>query len=235
VVVFAAGLQLQVQSRAGRQGAAAVPHRPASDRQQAEFGLHVVKCIIVLLVPLLVGLSGVPAWAAEVPAAAVIGNGYALGCFEAATRRRPLREALRLCDKALLDKGLPASERAATLVNRGIIKMQAQKLDAALADYDAAIRLAPDNAEAWINKGIALVHIGSRDDEAVALITEGIARGPKQPAVAYYSRAVAYEGLGRPRQAYEDYSRAAQLDPDWTEPAEQLQRFKVVRGKTMRG
>ncbi|MFZ4109927.1 MAG: tetratricopeptide repeat protein [Polymorphobacter sp.] len=193
-----------------------------------------MKRVVLALLPLLAALMGTPAQAVAV-SAAVIGTGYARSCFEAATAKRPLREALRLCDSALLDQALTASDRAATLVNRGIINMQAQKVDAALADYDAAIRLAPDNAEAWINKGIALVQIGNRDDEAVALLTEGIARGPKQPAVAYYSRAVAYEGLGRPRQAYEDYSRAAQLDPDWTEPAEQLQRFKVVRGKTMSG
>jgi tetratricopeptide (TPR) repeat protein len=182
---------------------------------------------------LLIFVVAAPALAAS--AAAVIGTGYARGCFDAATRKRPLREALRLCDSALLDDRLAADDRAATLVNRGIINMQAQKIDAALADYDAAIKMAPATAEAWVNKGIALVQVGNRDDEAVALLTEGIARSPKRPAVAYYSRAIAYEGLGRPRQAYEDYSRAAQLDPDWTEPAEQLQRFKVVRGKTLSG
>ncbi len=207
-----------------------------------------MKRAVLLVLPLLAGLMGASAQAVVVSAeavavsaqavavsAAVIGNGYARSCFDAAATKRPLREALRLCDSALLDQALTLNDRAATLVNRGIINMQAQKTDAALADYDAAIGLAPDNAEAWINKGIALVQIGNRDDEAVVLLTEGIARGPKQLAVAYYSRAVAYEALGQPRQAYEDYSRAAQIDPDWTEPAEQLQRFKVVRGKTLRG
>ena len=184
---------------------------------------------------LFVCVVAVPAPSVALSAAAVIGTGFARGCFDAATRKRPLRDALRLCDSALLDEALAADDRAATLVNRGIINMQAKKIDAALADYDAAIKLAPATAEAWINKGIALVQIGNRYDEAVALLTEGIARSPKQPAVAYYSRAIAYEGLGRSRQAYEDYSRAAQLDPEWTEPAEQLQRFKVVRGKTLSG
>ncbi len=191
-----------------------------------------------VLVPLALLLAGAVAPATSTgaaSAAAVIGTGYARSCFDAATKKRSLREALRLCDSALLDDALAARDRAATLVNRGIINMQARKIDAALADYDAAIKLSPDTAEAWINKGIALVQIGNRDDEAVALLTEGIARSPQQPAVAYYSRAIAYEGLGRPRQAYEDYSRAAQLDPEWTQPAEQLQRFKVVRGKTMSG
>lgn len=190
---------------------------------------------LVPFVLLLASLVAPVAPAGAASAAAVIGTGYARNCFDAATRKRSLREALRLCDSALLDDALATRDRAATLVNRGIINMQARKIDAALADYDAAIKLSPETAEAWINKGIALVQIGNRDDEAVVLLTEGIARSPQQPAVAYYSRAIAYEGLGRPRQAYEDYSRAAQLDPDWSEPAEQLQRFKVVRGKTMSG
>ena len=190
-----------------------------------------MKRVYFLVLPLLAGVYGTMASAAV----AVIGSGYARNCFDAATQKRPLREALRLCDSALLDDALAENDRAATLVNRGIINMQARKFDAALADYDAAIKLTPDAAEAWINKGIALVQIGNRDDEAVMLLTQGIARNPKQPAVAYYSRAIAYEGLGRSRQAYEDYSRAAQLDPEWTEPAEQLQRFKVVRGKTLSG
>ena len=164
-----------------------------------------MKRAVLLVLPLLAGLMGASAQAVVVSAeavavsaqavavsAAVIGNGYARSCFDAAATKRPLREALRLCDSALLDQALTLNDRAATLVNRGIINMQAQKTDAALADYDAAIRLAPDNAEAWINKGIALVQIGNRDDEAVVLLTEGIARGPKQLAVAYYSRAVAY-------------------------------------------
>ena len=184
-----------------------------------------MKRVYFLALPLLAGVYGTMASAAV----AVIGSGYARNCFDAATQKRPL------CDSALLDDALAENDRAATLVNRGIINMQARKFDAALADYDAAIKLTPDAAEAWINKGIALVQIGNRDDEAVTLLTQGIARNPKQPAVAYYSRAIAYEGLGRSRQAYEDYSRAAQLDPEWTEPAEQLQRFKVVRGKTLSG
>jgi tetratricopeptide (TPR) repeat protein len=202
---------------------------------QAHRGSIVMKRLLFPILPLLAGLLTALAPAGAVSAAAVIGTGYARSCFDAAMKKRPLRDALRLCDSALLDEALAANDRAATLVNRGIINMQARRIDAALADYDAAIKLSPDTAEAWINKGIALVQIGNRDDEAVALLTEGIARSPKEPAVAYYSRAIAYEGLGRPRQAYEDYSRDAQLDPDWSEPAEQLQRFKVVRGKTMSG
>jgi hypothetical protein len=37
------------------------------------------------------------------------------------------------------------------------------------------------------------------------------------------------------RAAYDDYTAAAALAPDWTEPAEQLRRFTVTRRPTARG
>lgn len=165
-------------------------------------------------------------------AVATLGSGYAKACFEAAEKGRPPRAALRICDSALLDESLAAHDRAATLVNRGIIQMQARNLPAAIADYDAAIRARPETAEAYVNKGIALVRQGDRDGEAVAQLSEGIARNPNRPEIAYYTRAIANEMLGRTRAAYDDYARAAQLAPGWAEPAEQLQRFQTVRRKT---
>lgn len=160
------------------------------------------------------------------------GNSYARGCFEAAEQRRTSRDALRICDSALLNADLSANDRVATLVNRGIIQMQSRLFEAAIADYDAAIRVQPDIAEAWVNKGIALLRQGERDNEALAMLSEGIARGPQRPEIAYYTRGIAHEYLGHAREAFEDYSRAARLAPDWTEPAEQLERFQFVRRKT---
>ncbi|GGD98498.1 hypothetical protein GCM10011529_00640 [Polymorphobacter glacialis] len=162
----------------------------------------------------------------------VIGQGYARGCFEAAEGRQPTREALKSCDRALGESALSADDRVATIINRGIVRMQARDLPAAIADFDEAIRARPDAAEAYVNKGIALIRLGDRDTEAVFSLSEGIARNPLRPEIAFYNRAVAYEGLGRNREAYEDYSRAAQLAPEWPEPATQLQRFQTVKRKT---
>ncbi|PZN96124.1 MAG: hypothetical protein DCF31_04940 [Alphaproteobacteria bacterium] len=156
-------------------------------------------------------------------------------CLAATQRTPPPRTALRACQAALADVSLPAHDRAATLINRGIIHMHLKNLPAAIADFDAAIGSRPDVAEAYVNKGIALVNMGERDAEAIAVLNEALERNPARPALVYYSRAVANEQLGRARAAYEDYSRAAQLDPAWTEPAQQLQRFRVVRGKTAAG
>lgn len=159
----------------------------------------------------------------------------AVGCFEAASGRLPVDQGIKVCTQALADARLPGELRAATLTNRGIVNMQAKHMAAALVDYDAAIAMAPGNADAWINKGIALLRIGGRDEDAVATLTEALARDPKTPALAYYHRAVANEALGRMRAAYDDYAEAAVLAPEWAEPANQLQRFKFVRRKTLAG
>jgi tetratricopeptide (TPR) repeat protein len=163
---------------------------------------------------------------------AVLGSSYARGCFDAATKNQDAREALRLCDGALLDQALSVDDRAATFINRGIIHMQSKQYDAAIADYDAAIALRPDAAEGYINKGIALVRQGNRDREAVAALSAGIDKGPMKPEIAYFMRGIANESLGRTRDAYEDYSRAAQLAPEWGVPAAELERFQTVRRKT---
>ncbi len=184
----------------------------------------------------LLGLGASLAAAATSANTAVIGASFARGCYEAAERgpspARPLRDALRLCDGALNEEALPLDQRVATYVNRGIIQMHARQFAAAITDYDTAIRLSPDVAEAYVNKGIALINWGDRTDQAVDMLSAGIDRGPLKPAVAYYSRGIANETLGRTREAYEDYSRAAQLAPGWADPVTELQRFQTVRRKT---
>lgn len=167
--------------------------------------------------------------------AVTIGDSYARGCFEAAASGRSLKQGLRLCNSALIDETLALDHRSATLVNRGIVQMQARRLEAAIADFDEAIRLQPGSAEAYINKAIALQRMGGRTDEAIELLSEGLARNPIRPEIAYYQRAVANEDLGRVRQAYEDYSMAASLAPEWRDPAEQLERFQTVRRKVLSG
>jgi tetratricopeptide (TPR) repeat protein len=157
------------------------------------------------------------------------------GCYEAANGRLDAAHGLQLCGVALADRALAQALHAATLVNRGILHMQDEAFDAALRDFDAAIAEAPDAAEGYVNKGIVLIHIGGRDTEAAAALTEALDHNPAKPALVYYHRAGAYEGMGRLRDAYDDYAEAAQLAPDWAEPANQLQRFKFVRRKTLAG
>ena len=177
--------------------------------------------------------------AAALPAAAqasisVIGGGLGRECYLAAEFGRGNRSGADVCDRALADEAQSSIDRAATFVNRGIVYMQGKDLTAAIADFDQAIKLRPETAEAYVNKGIALIHLGGRDRDAVELLTQGLARNPSRPEVAYYVRGIANEQLGLSREAFDDYSRAATLKPDWTDPAAQLTRFSVVKKTTAR-
>ena len=163
---------------------------------------------------------------------ATSGIDSAQGCFAAANGQGAAGRAA--CTRALADPALPADLRGATLVNRGIVDMQGGRAAAALGDFDAAIALLPGNPDAWLNKGIALLRAG-RDADALAAIDEALRHNPRKPELAYYYRAIANEGLGRLRAAYDDYVAAAGLAPDWAEPATQLQRFKFVRRKVLAG
>ena len=175
---------------------------------------------------------GVAVVAAAGPAAAavsILGGGMGRECYLAAESGHPDRDGVEVCTRALNEESLSLADRAATFVNRGIVRMQAKQLNDAIADFDAAIRTRPQTAEAYVNKGIALVHLGNRDADAVALLTSGLERGPARPEIAYYVRGIANEQLGAAREAYADYTRAVELKPGWAEPLAQLERFTVKR------
>lgn len=178
------------------------------------------------LVSAMLAFAGVsPAYGA----ATVIGGGLGRECYLAAEFKRERNMSLDVCTRALEEEQLPRRDRAATLVNRGIVHMHAKDLGRALADYEAAIRLEPRLAEAHVNRGIALLYRGGEDQAAIDALTHGLSLNPVRPEVAYYTRAVAYEVVGNVRAAYDDYQAAAAARPGWEEPIEQLKRFQVER------
>ena len=168
--------------------------------------------------------------AAAVPSAAavtVIGNSSARLCFEASESRVPTGAGIENCDRALTSENLSRYDMVATLVNRGILKLRKRDLDSAIADFDSAIKLDPRQAEAYLNKGLAILRMPDGADRAVPLFDTALARKTRKPALAYYARGVAHELGGRTRQAYFDYRQASLLAPDWSDPREQLSRFSV--------
>ena len=186
--------------------------------------------------PLILALCAFPALSGCATAGHdVAAPSLAEACFAAASQRQPPAAGERRCNAALADPALRSELRGATLVNRGIVAMNAGHIDKAIDDFDAAIVVLPGNADAHINKGIALLQLQGRAADAVAILTIALELAPRRPELAYYHRAIANETLGRLRAAYEDYAEAAQRAPDWPEPATQLQRFKVVRRKTLAG
>jgi tetratricopeptide (TPR) repeat protein len=171
-------------------------------------------------------LGAGPAWADVT----IIGNGLAAECSAAArgvAANAPARaDAEHECTLALDSEALSAHEAAATYVNRGVLRLTDGAAQAALNDFDQALRIEPELAEAIVDRGAALL-AGGHDAEAVAEITRGLVLNPTQPEKAYYNRALAEERLGDVKSAYFDYLKAADLKPDWPLPRTELTRFKV--------
>lgn len=156
-------------------------------------------------------------------------NGY--GCYAVAlavvkSRTHVRADAISACDAALASP-LLGKDRAATFDNRGIVYDSTGDYSAALADYDFSIKLDQNLGDAWLNRGVALIHL-KRTDEALLDIQRGVALGPNMQQVGYYDLGVAQQSLGHIREAYDAYKRALADDPTFKPAAEALKNFRVV-------
>lgn len=157
-----------------------------------------------------------------------IGSSNARLCYEAAeSLALPTLQTIARCDLAVTDAGLSRHDQAASRVNRGILRLRRGQTDAAIADFDAAAALDPGQAEAYQNKGAALMRLNN-PREALPLFTLALQRRPSRPALAHLGRGIASETLGDVQSAYRDYRRAAELEPQSRDARMELARFQVV-------
>jgi tetratricopeptide (TPR) repeat protein len=170
-----------------------------------------------------------PASARPTPVGAVtvLGNSAARSCYEEAESvGRPNPNVIALCDQAIAREPLSRRDRVATHINRGILRVRSGNVARGIEDFDAAIEGDPTIAEAWFNRGVALMRTAG-PEEALPSFNQAVERATNRPALAHFGRAVALEALGNVQGAYADYQRASQLDPDWDRPRAELARFSV--------
>jgi tetratricopeptide (TPR) repeat protein len=167
-------------------------------------------------------------------AVTVLGNGIARSCYEAAEFGGEVRDGITECSLALDESALPIRDRAATFINRGILKSRNSDPNGALDDYNRGLEIGPNLGEGYVDRGAVMI-LFQRYDEALKDIDKGIGMGAKKPEIAYYDRAIVDEALGDIRGAYEDYKKAVELAPDFTLASDQLARFKVVVHKRTDG
>jgi len=85
------------------------------------------------------------------------------------------------------------------------------QIDKERADYDSAIRVAPNSA-VYVERG---VFFSSHDEYAKAIADYDAAiRFDPSDAFVYLLRGHSYESLGRREQAIADYRKALSLNPD---------------------
>ena len=172
-------------------------------------------------------------------AVVVLGGGMAEECYKAAraavnglenvdvTGSRLGMDPVEVCTLALTGEMLGGRALAGTYTNRGVLLFVGNSFQSALQNFDRAISIDDDIAEAHVNRGAALVALKQWEEGLDALNT-GLAMEPGEAHKAYYNRAIAHEELGNVREAYFDYRRAAEIAPTWEEPRLQLTRFTVT-------
>ena len=158
----------------------------------------------------------------------IIGGGAAKDCSNAAIDGRKDTASVTTCTLALDTETLSFRDRARTYVNRGVLQLRQRNYDGAVSDFDAASKIDPNLGEAFVNRGAVFVGT-SRYGEGLSQIDQGLALGVKDPEKAYYNRAIANENLGDVTAAYRDFSKAAELAPNWDAPKTELARFTVKR------
>ncbi len=130
----------------------------------------------------------------------------------AAGQRGDYKEAERLYTRAIDSGKLSPNHAALAYYSRGIVHINLQRFDDALADLRRAIKMVPTYADAHVGLGNA--YLGKNEPTlAVAAYTEAVRRQPRH-VLGYRNRAQAYEQLGRKEEAKADYQKVLELLPD---------------------
>src|SRR5579872_6105387 len=156
-------------------------------------------------------------------AVSVFGSGYAEQCFHAA---RDGRGDIADCTRAINGEIMDSRDLAGTYVNRGVLFMSVNNYRDARRDFEASIKLYDKLGESYVNLGAVKIAQGAYAD-GIADIDRGLALGSEEPEKAYFNRGLADEYLGDIKTAYFDYSKAAELKPNWLPPRNELSRFSV--------
>ena len=161
-------------------------------------------------------------------AVTVIGNGLGANCYQMAEFGGDPARGVQICTLAIEQESLSVSDRAATYINRGILRSRGGNADGALKDYNLGLGIDGNHGEGYVDRGATYIAL-QRYPEAMADIDRGIALGANKLQIAYYDRAIVHEAIGDVRAAYLDYKKAVELAPDFALASEQLRRFKVIR------
>jgi tetratricopeptide (TPR) repeat protein len=123
--------------------------------------------------------------------------------------------AIRFCTSAIESGQLSREALANAFDDRCWARGNSRQYDLAIADCDAALKLAPKAPFAFGNRGTAYLHKEQYDraiadyDAALALFA---ARG-SGGAEFYFGRGIAYSRLGKPDLAEQDFRRAVAREP----------------------
>ncbi|HEY8255502.1 MAG TPA: tetratricopeptide repeat protein [Rhizomicrobium sp.] len=157
-----------------------------------------------------------------------MGKGLAHDCFAYAKAGVDPYDGVEVCNQSIDHEALTVKDRAATYDNRGVMLDMLGRLDKASADFRQSMALDPKLGDPYVNLGSVMIK-QKRYDEALVSINKGLDLGVSFPHIGYYDRAVAYQLLGRYKEAYYDYKKTLELEPNFTQASDRLKDFTVTR------
>ena len=166
-------------------------------------------------------------WKAEVEKVVtrpLVADDQAVGRFDISQTRHVVVLGLCILVMAVVVIGLvhfifpprqyTAQERACFCNDRGVERIVNGEYDKAIADYDQALRLDPNNAAIYRNRGIAWKRKGDFD-KAIADFNQALRIDVNYIAV-YINRGNAWENKGDFDKAIADFNQALRLDVNYT-------------------
>lgn len=163
----------------------------------------------------------------------VLGSGQeARRCSDAAQMASSIRSASRTdlddCNRALDMVALRQRDRAATLVNRGILESALGDQGAAMASYEKALVVMPELPEPWVGRGNVLFLRGDPAG-AIAAYDKALTMGISRRHVVLLNRGMAREARGELQSAEQDYREALLIAPEWLLAKAKLERVLAKR------
>ncbi len=157
-------------------------------------------------------------------------NGHSRECFTRAELAVSFNAAdasdVEVCSKALESMSLSLNDRAATLVNRGVLQMSSGQFDEAKASYESALKLVDNQGETLVN--IANMYVlQKRYHDAIEQYTKGIPMMERKQHVGFLNRGLAFEYMKNYDAARKDYERAIELRPEWVRAKKMLARVEL--------
>lgn len=114
------------------------------------------------------------------------------------------------------------------LAEKGVVLLHEGRYDEALDAIDKALRLDSAQSGLHLSRGTILLELG-RAEEAVASYDRAIELGEK--GEAHYGLGCAYEQLGAPERALEEYARAVALSPSLVRARQNLGCLLLENGR----